>query len=179
MAARRVVRGDRRRVPSAAGSGPSGPPWPRWGRAGGCSRAWCIRSGRARTGWLTTGADSLKARHLKSNPYTSLTYWDQTNEQVHVECRAEFEERPAEKRRVWNLFKDTPFPLGYDPALFFKEGPEGAVGGHRAAGPVAPRAVVARRPHVGEAVAGVEGMSDAYETERDPRGLAARMVDKA
>ncbi len=77
------------------------------------------------TGWITTGADSLKARHLKSNPYTSLTYWDQTNEQVHAECRAEFEHRPEEKRRVWNLFKDTPFPLGYDPAAFFKEGPEG------------------------------------------------------
>ena len=45
---------------------------------------------------------------------------------MHVECRVEFEERPEEKRRVWNLFKDTPFPLGYDPALFFKEGPEGA-----------------------------------------------------
>ena len=78
------------------------------------------------TGWITTGAASLKARHLKNDPYTSLTYWDQTNEQVHVECRVEFEERPEEKRRVWNLFKDTPFPLGYDPALFFKEGPEGA-----------------------------------------------------
>jgi general stress protein 26 len=83
----------------------------------------------ATTGWLTSGAGSLKVRHLKSNAYTSLTYWDQTNEQVHVECRAEFEERPGEKRRVWNLFKDTPFPLGYDPGLFFKEGPEGAAVG--------------------------------------------------
>jgi len=78
------------------------------------------------TGWITTGAGSLKARHLKTNPFTSLTYWDQTNEQVHLECRAEFEERPDEKRRVWNLFKDTPFPIGYDPAAFFQEGPEGA-----------------------------------------------------
>src|SRR5262249_53103203 len=77
-------------------------------------------------GWITTGADSLKARHLKTNPYTSLTYWDQTNEQVHLECHVEFEHRSDEKRRVWNLFKDTPFPLGYDPGLFFKEGPDGA-----------------------------------------------------
>ena len=97
------------------------------------------------TGWIATGADSLKARHLRSNPYTSLTYWDQTNEQVHVECRAEFEHRPEEKRRVWDLFKDTPFPLGYDPAVFFKEGPEGRVGRDRAARAVARRAVVARR----------------------------------
>jgi general stress protein 26 len=83
------------------------------------------------TGWITTGAGSLKARHLKSNPYASLTYWDQTNEQVHLECRAEFEERPDEKRRVWNLFKNTPFPIGYDPAAFFQEGPEDASVGIR------------------------------------------------
>lgn len=83
-------------------------------------------TGEGTTGWITSGADSLKARHLKTNPYTSLTYWDQTNEQVHVECRVEFEQGPEEKRRVWNLFKNTPAPLGYDPALFFKEGPEGA-----------------------------------------------------
>jgi general stress protein 26 len=77
------------------------------------------------TGWITAGADSLKVRHLRHNPHTSLTYWDQTNEQVHVECRAALAERVDEKRRVWDLFKSTPFPLGYDPALFFKEGPEG------------------------------------------------------
>lgn len=76
------------------------------------------------TGWLTTGVDSLKARHLRSNPYASLTYWDQVNEQVHVECRTEFETRPEEKRRVWNVFKDTPVPLGYDPAAFFQAEPE-------------------------------------------------------
>src|SRR5262249_48655840 len=62
-------------------------------------------------GWPPTGATSLKARHLKSNPFPSLTYWDQTNEQVHTECRPEFVQRPEEKQRVWNLFKDTPFPL--------------------------------------------------------------------
>jgi general stress protein 26 len=76
------------------------------------------------TGWITTAAGSLKVRHLKNNPYASLTYWDQTNEQVHVECRTEFEERSEEKRRVWELFKATPFPLGYDPGLFFADGPE-------------------------------------------------------
>jgi hypothetical protein len=79
-----------------------------------------------RIGWITTSPDSLKARHLRANPHASLTYWDQTNEQVHVECRVEFETRLEEKRRVWALFRDTPPPLGYDPAAFFKEGPEGA-----------------------------------------------------
>src|SRR5262245_44637840 len=77
------------------------------------------------TGWIATGADSLKARHLKINPYTSLTYWGQTNAQVHIECRAEFEQRVEEKRRVWDLFKHTPFPLGYDPRVFYEGGHEG------------------------------------------------------
>lgn len=76
------------------------------------------------TGWLLTSPTSPKARDLRHCPHTSLTYWDQTNEQVHVECRTEWEERPAEKRRVWALFESTPMPLGYDPALFFQEGAE-------------------------------------------------------
>jgi hypothetical protein len=78
------------------------------------------------TGWLLTDPGSVKGRHLRRNPHTSLTYWDQTNEQVHAECRAEWEGRPAEKRRVWDLFKNTPVPLGYDPGLFFTEGPDAA-----------------------------------------------------
>ena len=75
-------------------------------------------------GWVLTGPRSTKGRHVTNNPYTSLTYWDQTNEQVHVECRTEWARRPEEKRRIWDLFKDTPPPLGYDPGLFFKEGAE-------------------------------------------------------
>src|SRR5262249_34490114 len=76
------------------------------------------------TGWVLTGPRSVKGRHVTKTRYASLTYWDQTNEQVHVECRTEWERRAAEKQRVWNLFRDTPMPLGYDPALFFKEGAE-------------------------------------------------------
>lgn len=76
------------------------------------------------TGWVLTAPTSIKGRHVTKNPFTSLTYWDQTNEQVHAECRTEWEQRTAEKRRVWNLFKNTPMPLGYDPALFFKEDAE-------------------------------------------------------
>jgi general stress protein 26 len=109
----------------------------RWRRTVWATMTTASRSGRLQsrlvhplwesaTGWVLTGTDSLKARHLRTNPYTSLTYWDQVNEQVHAECRAEFETRPEEKRRVWDLFKGTPFPVGYDPALFFQEGPEAA-----------------------------------------------------
>jgi general stress protein 26 len=62
----------------------------------------------------------LKEKHLHHNPYVSLSYWDQQHEQIHAECRAEWEDTPSEKRRIWELFKHTPPPLGYDPGLFWK-----------------------------------------------------------
>src|SRR3990170_8750486 len=78
--------------------------------------AWCTvatvdRQGRPRsrilhpiwegaTGWIATGRQSFKAKHLASNPYVSLCYWDPQHEQVYVDCRAEWEDRIEEKRRL-------------------------------------------------------------------------------
>jgi general stress protein 26 len=77
-------------------------------------------------GWLLTGRTSHKARDLDANPSTSLTYWDQTNEQVHVDCNTRWIDKQDERTRIWNRFKETPFPHGYDPGQFFKspEDPE-------------------------------------------------------
>jgi len=77
------------------------------------------------TGWLLTGRQSAKAKDLAHNPYVAITYWDQANEQLHIDCRTHWEERPAEKRRIWDVFKTTPAPMGYDPGLFFP-GPDDA-----------------------------------------------------
>lgn len=71
-------------------------------------------------GWIATGRDSLKARHIEANPHVSLTYWDPDHEQVIVDCTAAWEDEPAEKQRLWDLFKATPEPLGYDLAAFFQ-----------------------------------------------------------
>jgi general stress protein 26 len=76
------------------------------------------------TGWIATGRNSFKAKHLESNPHVSLAYWDPQHEQVYADCRAEWVDDPAEKARVWELFKATPAPMGYDLGLFWKEGPE-------------------------------------------------------
>ena len=65
-------------------------------------------------GWIGTGRHSLKERHLAATPYVSLTYWDPAHQQVYAECRAAWEDGPDEKQRVWNLYKSTPPPLGYD-----------------------------------------------------------------
>jgi general stress protein 26 len=76
------------------------------------------------TGWIATGRHTLKEKHLQGNPYVSLSYWDQQQEQIYAECRAEWEDAPTEKRRIWELFKNAPPPLGYDPGLFWPGGPD-------------------------------------------------------
>lgn len=75
------------------------------------------------TGWIATGRDSFKAKHLAKNPYVSLSYWDQQHQQVYAECKAEWDDDPAEKARVWDLVKNAPPPVGYDPGLFWQGGP--------------------------------------------------------
>ncbi len=76
------------------------------------------------TGWIATGRHSHKAKHLAHNPWASLSYWDAQHQQVYAECRAEWEDDPAEKKRIWELYKSTPPPLGYDPQLFWQGGVE-------------------------------------------------------
>ena len=73
------------------------------------------------TGWIATGRDSFKAKHIAHNPHVSLSYWDPNHEQVFAECRAEWEDDPAEKARLWAFYKATPPPLGYDLAMFWKD----------------------------------------------------------
>lgn len=75
------------------------------------------------TGWIATGRQSFKAKHLKHNPYVSLSYWDQEQEQVYAECKASWADTQSMKDQVWELVKNAPPPVGYDPALFWKDGP--------------------------------------------------------
>ena len=76
------------------------------------------------TGWIATGRTSFKSKHLSENPYVSLSYWDPKHEQVYADCNTRWIEDHAEKQRLWDLFKSTPEPLGYDLGLFWKGGPE-------------------------------------------------------
>ena len=96
-----------------------------------CTFATVDRSGKPRsrilhpiwegpTGWIATGRHSHKEKHLASNPFVSLTYWDPTHEQAMIDCEAAWEDGPGEKQRVWTLFRDTPPPLGYDLGMLWK-----------------------------------------------------------
>jgi general stress protein 26 len=74
----------------------------------------------AHTGWIATGRQSHKAKHLAGNPWVSLTYWDPKHEQAIIDCRAEWRDDSATRERLWELLATTPPPVGYDPKLFWK-----------------------------------------------------------
>lgn len=76
------------------------------------------------TGWIATGRASFKAKHLARNPNIALCYWDPGHQQIYAECRVEWADDPADRHRIWNLFKDTPPPLGYDPGMIWRGGPD-------------------------------------------------------
>ena len=75
-----------------------------------------------RTGWIATGRQTLKTKHLAQNPMLAVAYWDAAHDTVIAQCRAEWCDDDATRRRIWELLKSTPPPVGYDPALFFKGG---------------------------------------------------------
>lgn len=100
-----------------------------------CSAATVDRQGWPRTrilhpiwegsiGWVATGRHSFKERHLAANPYVSLSYWDAEQKQVYADCKAEWEDSPDDRRRIWELYKSTPPPLGYDPGMIWQGGPD-------------------------------------------------------
>lgn len=71
------------------------------------------------TAWIGTHRDSHKSRHLAHNPYVSLAYIADVSKPVYADCQAEWVDDLAEKQRIWDLFKNAPPPLGYDPASTF------------------------------------------------------------
>lgn len=71
------------------------------------------------TGWIATDRTSYKAKHLAQNPHVSLAYIADITHPVFVDCTAEWVDDLEQKRRIWELFKAAPPPLGYDPAFAF------------------------------------------------------------
>ena len=73
-------------------------------------------------GWIATGRQTLKTKHLARNPMVAVSYWDPAHDTVIAQCRAEWCDDDATKRRIWQLLAETPPPVGYDPGLFFRGG---------------------------------------------------------
>jgi general stress protein 26 len=84
---------------------------------------WEVGSGTP-VGWIATGRHSFKERHLAANHHVSLGYWDAVHEQVYVDAAAQWVDDAGEKQRIWDLYKSTPPPLGYDPGMIWRRGVE-------------------------------------------------------
>jgi hypothetical protein len=68
-------------------------------------------------GWIATGPTPVKRAHLAHSPFVSCNYWAPTHDTCTAECAASWAFDDATRTRVWNLFKDGPAPVGYDPAM--------------------------------------------------------------
>ena len=68
-------------------------------------------------GWVATGPTPMKRAHLERSPYVSVTYWTASHDTCTAECRVQWEFADDQRRAVWDLFKNAPAPVGYDPAI--------------------------------------------------------------
>ena len=66
-------------------------------------------------GWAISSPTAHKSKHLSRNPHVSLAYIHDETRPVYVDCTAEWIDTIEEQRRVWELHKRTPAPLGFDP----------------------------------------------------------------
>src|SRR5205823_4477339 len=71
------------------------------------------------TGWIATGRHSFKEKHLAANPHLSLAYVADMTKPLYVDCAAAWDDQPATKQRIWELYRSTPPPLGYDPKMIW------------------------------------------------------------
>ena len=60
---------------------------------------------------------ATKRAHLEASPHLSLNYWAPSQDTCVAECRAFWAFDDATRTRVWNLLKNGPPPVGYDPAI--------------------------------------------------------------
>jgi hypothetical protein len=74
-----------------------------------------VWDGETLVGWVGMDPTSLKSAHLGKNPYVSCNYWTPSQDTCVAECRAELAFDDETRAMVWNLFEDTPPPVGYDP----------------------------------------------------------------
>jgi hypothetical protein len=69
------------------------------------------------TGYIATDPTSLKARHLDTVPFVSLTYWSPNQDTCSAECATEWTNDLESKRVGWDRFLNGPVPVGYDPGI--------------------------------------------------------------
>lgn len=97
-----------------------------------CSAATVDGNGRPRTrilhpiwqwdgndlvGWIATSPTPVKLAHLEASPYMSLNYWTPSHDTCVADCHVEWVFDDETRTKVWDIFKNGPEPVGYDPAI--------------------------------------------------------------
>ncbi len=67
-------------------------------------------------GFIGTTPTRTKRAHLSHTPFVSINYWAPSHDTCVAECRARWAFDDLTRVRIWELFKATPEPLGFDPA---------------------------------------------------------------
>lgn len=73
--------------------------------------------GKTLVGYIATGPTRTKRAHLEKSPFISLNYWASSQDTCVADCHASWAFDDETRTRVWALFRDTPAPVGYDPAM--------------------------------------------------------------
>lgn len=68
-------------------------------------------------GWIATSPTPIKRAHLANSPYISVNYWAPTHDTCAAECEATWAFDDETRTMIWNLFLNTPPPVGYDPSI--------------------------------------------------------------
>ena len=68
-------------------------------------------------GWIGTSPTPIKRAHLNASPYVSVNYWSPSHDTCVAECGAAWAFDDETRTMVWNLFLNTPEPLGYNPTI--------------------------------------------------------------
>jgi hypothetical protein len=68
-------------------------------------------------GWIGTGPTPIKRAHLKASPYMSLSYWNPAHDTCVADCRAALIFDDETRTMAWELLRNAPPPVGYDPAI--------------------------------------------------------------
>ena len=81
--------------------------------------------GTSLIGWVATGPTPRKRTDLEHSPFVSVNYWATNHDTCLAECRAEWAFDDDTRTKVWQMFKEAPAPVGYDPAIIppWSDGP--------------------------------------------------------
>jgi hypothetical protein len=68
-------------------------------------------------GWIATGPTPVKRADIEAHPYVSCSYWSPNHDTCSAECAVDWAFDDETTTMVWELFKNGPAPVGYDPAI--------------------------------------------------------------